>query len=118
MTEDEWEREGRELDRLKKDLYKKGTPRDKHILALLFNRAPGLSLLSEREQIQEWRSLVEPLSDDDIAECARKQKEEIEAFRRREIPILSFHPSAGDGELILADFIKNKKRKEMEEQSG
>jgi hypothetical protein len=118
MTKDEWEHEGREVDQLKKELYKKGTPRDKHILALLFNRAPGLSLLSEREQIQEWRSLVEPLSDDDIAECARKQKKEIEDFRRGEIPILSFHPSAGNGELILADFIKNKKRKEMEEQSG
>src|SRR5438067_1720698 len=71
MAEEEYGREADEVNRLRKEIEKKGTARDKHILALLFDRAPGLSLLSEREQIQEWRSLVEPLSDDDIAERAR-----------------------------------------------
>jgi predicted secreted protein len=70
-----------------------------------------LNLLSKQQQIQQWRSHVEPLSDEDIAECARKQKEEIEAFQRGEIPILSFHPTAGDGELILAEHIAKKGKK-------
>jgi hypothetical protein len=105
MTREEWERERNEVDRLKEEIDEEGTDRDKHIFALLYNRRPRLSLLSEQQQIQQWRSQVEALSDEDIAECARKQKEEIEAFRRGEIPILSFHPSSGDGELILAEHI-------------
>src|SRR5918996_1312249 len=32
---------------------------------------PSLSLLSQQQQIQQWRSQVEPLSDQDIAECAQ-----------------------------------------------
>jgi hypothetical protein len=111
MTEEEYGREADEVNRLRKEIEKKGTPRDKHILALLFDRAPGLSLQSELEQIQEWRSQVEPLSDEDIAECARRQREEIQAFRKGEIPILSFHPSAGNGELILAEHIAKKGKK-------
>jgi hypothetical protein len=108
MTEGEWRRELDEVEWLKKATYKKGTPRDKHILALLFNRAPGLNLQSELEQIQEWRSLVEQLTDEELAECGRKQKEGIEAFRRGERHQLTFHPSAGDGELILSEHIVQK----------
>jgi predicted transcriptional regulator len=107
-TREEWEHEREEVDRLKKEIDEKGTDRDKHILALLYIRRPRLSLQSELEQIQEWRSLVEQLTDDELAECTRKQKEEIEAFRRRERHQLTFHPSAGDGELILAEHIAKK----------
>ena len=108
MTEDESEREQDELNRLKDEIAEKGTDRDKHILALLYIRRPRLSLQSELEQIQEWRSLVEQLTDKELAECARKQKEEIEAFRRRERHQLTFHPSVGDGGLILAEHIAKK----------
>jgi len=110
VTKEEWERERNEVNLLKGKIYEEGTDRDKHIFALLYNRRPRLSVLSEQQQIQQWRSQVEPLSDQDIAECAHKQKEEIEAFRRGEIPILSSHPSAGDGELILAEHIAKKSK--------
>jgi hypothetical protein len=112
ISEEESEREETELNRLKKEIDEKGTPRDKHILALLYIRRPRLSLISELEQIQEWRSLVEPLSDEEIAGCARRQKQEIEAFRSGEIPIQSLHPSVGDGEIILADFIEKRKQEQ------
>lgn len=112
MTKEEWERERNEVDLLKEKIDEEGTDRDKHIFTLLYNHRPRLSLLSEQQQIQQWRSQVEPLSDQDIVECARKQKEELEAFRRGEIPILSFHPSAGDGELILAEHIAKKGKRD------
>jgi hypothetical protein len=108
MTREERERERHEVDRLKEEIDKKGKDRDKHLLALLFYPRPRLSWLSELEKVQQLRTQVEPLSDEEIAECAHKQKEEIEAFQRGEIPILSFHPSAGDGELILAEYITKK----------
>jgi hypothetical protein len=111
MTKDESEHEQDELNRLKDEIDEKGTDRDKHILSLLYNRRPRLSLLSEQQQINEWRSEVEQMSDDEIAECASNQREEIAAFRRGEIPIMSFHPSAGDGELILAQYIRKKSKK-------
>jgi hypothetical protein len=111
MIRAEYDHEQDEVERLKEEIDEEGTDRDKHILALLYNRRPRLNLLSKQQQIQQWRSHVEPLSDEDIAECARKQKEEIEAFQRGEIPILSFHPTAGDGELILAEHIAKKGKK-------
>jgi hypothetical protein len=100
----------KESDWRREEFEKKASPRDKHILALLSTPRPSLlnAIRSEQERIQEWRSLVEKLSDEEISECARKQKEEIEAFRRGDIPILSFHPSVGDGELILAKHIAKK----------
>jgi hypothetical protein len=52
-TSEEYDREERELDRLKKEIDKKGTARDKHILALLFNRASDLSLLSELSRTEK-----------------------------------------------------------------
>jgi hypothetical protein len=108
MIRAEYDRERIEVNRLKEEIDKRGADRDKHILALLYIRRPRLSFLSEQQQIQQWRSQVEALSDEEIAECARKQKEEIEAFRKGKIPIQSFHPSAGDGELILAEYIAKK----------
>lgn len=111
MSQEEYDREGHELERLKKEIDKNGPDRDKNILALLFYTRPRLGIspagrhISELERIQGWRSEVEPLSDEDIAECAHRQKEEKEAFRMGEIAIFSFHPSIGDGELILAKYI-------------
>jgi transposase len=114
ITYEEYNHERTELNRLKEKIDKKGIDRDKHILALLFFPRP--SLLSSPQQAleehQQWRSWVELLSDEELAECARKQEEEIQAFRRGKRNQLAFHPSAGDGEVILANFLRNKQQKE------
>jgi hypothetical protein len=112
MSRAEYDGQQDEMERLKVEIDEKGIDRDKHILALLYDRTPRLSLLSQQQQMQQWRSQVETLSDHDIAACAHKQKEEIDAFQRGEVYILAFHSSAGDGELILAKHIAKKGKRE------
>jgi hypothetical protein len=62
---------------LRWEINEKGTDRDKHILALLYNRPPHLSLLSQQQQIHRWRSQVGRLSNQEIAECANKPKKNL-----------------------------------------
>ena len=99
LGRDEADREFGEVNRLKSELWKKGTTCDKLIIDL-FNSItiqPGGSMplpfeireLSPKE-FRQFRSKVEPMSDEMIAEAIRQQNEEnmrkareIAAKRRR-----------------------------------
>jgi hypothetical protein len=103
--------------RTRKRFEKKAEGRDKLIFQLESTfRLPWYVLPEER--LQEFRSLVEQLTDEELTECVRKQEKEIQAFRRGERDQLTFHPSAGDSAIILYDLIENKKQKKKEEQSS
>jgi len=83
----EFERELGEVNRLKNELYKKGTDRERLILDLhtaITLEPSGLPVLLpynrglSREEFQQLRSKAEPLSEERIAEEIRKAKEEFE----------------------------------------
>jgi hypothetical protein len=87
---EEGKRELGEMNRLKGDLYEKGFPRDKLILDL-YNTVTlepsGLPVLIpynrslSREEYEQFRSHIELLSEEQLAEEIRKAKED---FKRRE----------------------------------
>jgi hypothetical protein len=109
MSRAEYDREQDAVELLKVKVDEKGIDRDKHILALLFYPRPTLYSLSRQlEKVHQLRSQVELLSDEELADCARRQAEEIKAFQKGKGAALSFHPSAGDGEIILEEHIAKK----------
>jgi hypothetical protein len=68
-------REERELNRLSRELREKGTPRDKLILKLGSHPQLLTRGLSQQEEFQKFRSQVEQMSDEEIAEEIRRKKQ-------------------------------------------
>jgi hypothetical protein len=68
-------RDDLELRHLEDSIHEEGTPRDKHILDLFHLTVPFLP--GSLEQFQQFRSKVEPLSNNEITEELRKHSEAI-----------------------------------------
>ncbi len=85
------EREGRELNRLSRELREKGTLRDKLILELGSYGQIRTRGLSQREEFQKFRSQVEQMPDEEIAEEIRRHKQFTGA---------AFHSGVGFGKII------------------
>jgi hypothetical protein len=99
MTYEEYVRKRDEGERLKSEIDEKGTDRDRHILELLYYPRPSLLSSPEREleELQHSRSLLEPLSDEELAECVRHYKEENQrSFRSGG----TFHPGVDGRQFI------------------
>jgi hypothetical protein len=89
---EELEREERELNRLSRELREKGTPRDKLVLELGSYGRPRTRGRSQQADFQTFRSMVEAMSDEEIAAEIRRQ-ENITGF--------AFSPGIGLGEIIF-----------------
>lgn len=107
MNPTERETEKRKLKQKEQLVSKKGTPRDKLILELVTNIIfPPIAgggttcTFSSPEELQQLRSQVDPLSEEELFKEVRKQREEIE--RMRKLPPL---PTLACGQPPLPDYL-------------
>jgi hypothetical protein len=87
---EEYRREILDISRLQEEMEERGTPRD-HLISDLFYKStaeptgtlptPSNIIYLSLEKFRQFRSKVEPMSDDEIREEIRKAKEE---YKRRE----------------------------------